>query len=87
VGNRFHQKMLRENVVTVNEPAMTVWNPATFPEAMLRALSSKNTCNGCTQRTFFMMVAMGRRDMEEKSVLLHLHDQLPFFDYVRDLFI
>jgi hypothetical protein len=79
--------MLRANVVTVNELAMTVWKPATFPEAKLCALSSKNTCNGCTQRTFFMMVAMDRRDMEEKSVLFHLHDQLPFFDYVRDLFI
>jgi hypothetical protein len=54
---------------------------------MLCALSSKNTCNGCTQRTFFMMVAMDGRDMEEKSVLFHLHDQLPFFDYVRDLLI
>jgi hypothetical protein len=79
--------MLRANVVTVNELAMTVWKPAAFPEVMLRALSSKNACHGCTQRKFFMMVATDRRDMEEKSVLLHLHDQLPFFDNVRDLFI
>jgi hypothetical protein len=27
--------MLRANVVTVNELAMTVWKLATFPEAML----------------------------------------------------
>jgi hypothetical protein len=78
---------IRANVVTVNELVMTVLKPATFPEAMLCALSSKNTCHGCTKRTFFMMVTMDRRDMEEKLVLLHLHDQLPFFDYVRDLFI
>jgi hypothetical protein len=42
-ANRFHKKMLRANVVTVNELAMTVWKPATFLEAMLCALSSKNT--------------------------------------------
>ena len=29
----------------------TVWKPAAFPAAMLRALSSKNTCHhGCTER-------------------------------------
>jgi hypothetical protein len=67
--NRFNKKkMLEANVVTANELTMTVWKPAAFPAAILRALSSKNTCHMDARRASSLtMIAMDRRNIWKKN--------------------